>query len=68
MAEEIPGANIRCKACATRFFVAEQQKEASCPGCRQGWRIRWFEKGTAMVIAPVSWAEYQKKARRVAGE
>ncbi len=68
MAEQKSGTNVRCKGCASRFFVEAGQEEAPCPSCGQGWRIRWFEAGTAMIVAPLSWREYQIRARKTSDE
>ncbi|MCL4466725.1 MAG: hydrogenase maturation nickel metallochaperone HypA [Chloroflexi bacterium] len=68
MAEEKPGAKVRCKGCAARFFVEQDQKQGTCPKCGQGWRIRWFDSSSAMITAPVSWRDYQIKARRITNE
>lgn len=61
-------AHIRCKACMARFDVTYPRGEAVCPGCGQGWRIKWFKKGVGMIIAPTDWTRFQKASRKGAPE
>jgi hypothetical protein len=58
---------LRCKACTGRFEAVHPAPTAVCPGCGEAWRIRWFTPDSGMIIAPVDWADYQARARRVGG-
>jgi len=57
---------IRCKACSARFSVLPMDRFAQCPQCHQEWKIKWLDSESGMIIAPVSWKEYQLKSRRIA--
>lgn len=57
-------ATIRCKSCMARFAVPYPQITVECPGCGQGWKIKWFKPGVGMIIAPLAWSEFQRKARK----
>jgi rRNA maturation endonuclease Nob1 len=52
---------IRCRACFERFPVRANVQVVYCPKCGQGWRLKWFEDGSATIISPVSWVEYQTR-------
>lgn len=56
---------IRCKACSSRFGVLPLERIAQCPQCHQEWKIKWLDSRSGMIIAPVSWKEYQLKSRRM---
>ena len=56
---------IRCKACSARFSVPPMERIAQCPQCHQEWKIKWLDSRSGMIIAPVSWKEYQSKSRRI---
>jgi Zn finger protein HypA/HybF involved in hydrogenase expression len=56
---------IRCKACSSRFSVLPLEGTAQCPQCHQEWKIKWLDSHLGMIIAPVSWKEYQSKSRRI---
>jgi Zn finger protein HypA/HybF involved in hydrogenase expression len=56
---------IRCKACSSRFSVFPLERIAQCPQCHQEWKIKWLDAHSGMIIAPVSWKEYQSKSRRI---
>ena len=57
--------SIRCKSCTCRFDVPDGEKEVTCPGCGQGWKMRWFRPGVGMIIAPLNWTKYQKDSKRI---
>ena len=54
---------LRCKRCAGRFEVNYPAAMATCPNCRESWRIRWFTPDSGMITSPADWAEYQARAR-----
>jgi uncharacterized OB-fold protein len=56
---------IRCKACGSRFSVLPPDRIAKCPQCYQEWKIKWLDSTSGMIIAPISWKEYQLKSRRI---
>ncbi len=56
---------IRCKACSGRFGVPPLEPFARCPACHQEWKIKWLDSEAGMIIAPVSWKDYQVKSRRI---
>lgn len=56
---------IRCKACSSRFDALPLERIAQCPQCHQEWKIKWLDSHSGMIIAPVSWKEYQSKSRRM---
>ena len=60
MGADTKASSIRCKACTCRFDVPDGEKEVTCPGCGQGWKMRWFRPGVGMIIAPLNWTKYQK--------
>ncbi|MFQ5693735.1 MAG: hypothetical protein ACE5IM_11905 [Nitrospinota bacterium] len=66
--EPAKGIAIRCKKCHKRCDVPPQTPEVQCPGCGQGWRIRWFRPDVGMIIAPISWTAYQTAERRTPDE
>jgi hypothetical protein len=41
------------------------QELVDCPNCLQKWRLKWFDESTATILAPESWAEFQKKMKSV---
>jgi Zn finger protein HypA/HybF involved in hydrogenase expression len=65
MATDKKEIQIRCKACSSRFGVLPMVRFAQCPQCHQEWKIKWLDAESGMIIAPVSWKEYQLKSRRI---
>jgi Zn finger protein HypA/HybF involved in hydrogenase expression len=55
---------LRCRLChQIRFKITSFQEVAECPQCGSKWRLRWFDDDTPLIIGPVSWVEWERKAR-----
>ena len=65
MATDRKEIQIRCKACSSRFGVLPLDRIVRCPQCHQEWKIKWLDEESGMIIAPVSWTDYQSRSRRV---
>ena len=56
---------VRCRSCHNRFKSPVFQDIIECPTCKQRWKLKWFDKDTATVMAPESWDEFHAKMKEV---